>query len=167
MICQAHYLSPIGPMTMSGDDNVLTGLWFDGQKYFGSTLPRDAAEADLPIFADTRRWLDAYFDGRDPGFTPPLRLDVSFFREEVYGILLQIPYGRSTTYGAIANQIAETYGMDSNPAQAVGSAVGRNPISLIIPCHRVLGADGQLRGYAGGLDRKRYLLTLENIIFRE
>lgn len=162
MISKAHYLSPLGPMTLSGGDDALTGLWFDGQKHFGSTLPAEATEADLPIFDLTRRWLNAYFDGRDPGFTPPLRLHATAFQEEVYGILLSIPYGRTSTYGAIARQMAERHGTSSAPCRAVGAAVGRNPISLIIPCHRVLGAGGRLHGYAGGLERKQHLLTLEN-----
>lgn len=162
MNCQTRYRSPIGSMTLSADGDALTGLWFDGQKHFGSTLPAEAAEADLPIFDLTRRWLDAYFDGRDPGFTPPLRLHATAFQEEVYGILLSIPYGRTSTYGAIAHQMAERHGTSSAPCRAVGAAVGRNPISLIIPCHRVLGAGGRLHGYAGGLERKQHLLTLEN-----
>ena len=154
------YLSPLGAITLASDGEALTGLWFDGQKYFGSTLPQQAETGDCPVFAQTRRWLDCYFAGEKPDFTPPLHWDATPFRKEVWDILLTIPYGRTMTYGQIAAQLAGQAGKPQS-AQAVGGAVGHNPISLIVPCHRVVGADGSLTGYAGGVDRKVKLLALE------
>ena len=155
-----HYDSPLGRMTLLGEERGLTGLWFDGQRHF----PEDSAEYEerfLPVFGQTVRWLDIYFSGRDPGFTPQLFLEGSSFRREVWDILLTIPYGRTMTYGQIAGIIAEQRGLDRMSAQAVGGAVGHNPVSLIVPCHRVVGAGGSLTGYAGGIGRKARLLTLE------
>ena len=154
------YRSPLGAITLASDGEVLTGLWFDGQKYFGSTLPQQAEAGDCPVFVQTRRWLDSYFAGESPDFTPPLRWDATPFRRAVWEILLTIPYGRTMTYGQIAAQLADRMGKPQS-AQAVGGAVGHNPISLIVPCHRVVGADGSLTGYAGGIDRKVKLLALE------
>ncbi len=157
----AHYQSPLGGITMSSDGRFLTGLWFDGQKYFGSTLGQGHEGRDLPVFRQAAEWLDIYFSGRQPGFRPPLRLKGTEFQREVWNLLLAIPYGQTTTYGAIARRMAEGRGLPHLSAQAVGGAVGRNPVSLIVPCHRVVGSDGSLTGYAGGLDRKRALLALE------
>lgn len=158
------YSSPLGSITLASDGNSLTGLWFDGQKHFAATLTDiDTRVNDsLPIFAETTHWLDEYFSGRNPGYTPPLSLHVTPFRQRVYDILLTIPYGHTTTYGKIARRIALEKGMEHMSAQAVGSAIGRNPISIIIPCHRVTGADGSLTGYAGGIERKRRLLAIEH-----
>ena len=156
------YLSPLGAITLASDGEALTGLWFDGQKYFGSTLPQQVEMGDCPVFAQTRRWLDSYFTGEKPDFTPPLRWDATPFRRTVWDILLAIPYGRTMTYGQIAAQLADRMGKPQS-AQAVGGAVGHNPISLIVPCHRVVGADGSLTGYAGGIDRKVKLLALEGV----
>lgn len=157
------YKSILGNITLAGNENALTGLWFDGQKYFGSTLPEEYAEKKLPVFAETTRWLDIYFSGKDPGFIPPLSFSASPFREMVWKILLSIPYGQAMTYGAIADKIAAEKGIAKMSAQAAGGAVGHNPISIIVPCHRVVGTNGSLTGYAGGMDRKIKLLELEKI----
>ena len=157
----AHYDSPLGGITLSSDGEALLGLWFDGQKLFAATLDPDHEEKDCPVFDQAKRWLDVYFCGRDPGFTPPLRMKSTAFRRAVWEILLAIPFGRTMTYGEIAAELARGNGLARMSAQAVGGAVGHNPISLIVPCHRVVGADGSLTGYAGGLERKRRLLALE------
>lgn len=155
----AHYTSPLGGITLASDGQALTGLWFDGQKYFGASLSGERQERGLPVFDRAAEWLDLYFSGRAPEFTPPLALRTTPFRRAVWELLLAVPYGQTTTYGQLAAQIAQKRGGMS--AQAVGGAVGHNPISLVIPCHRVLGADGGLTGYAGGLEKKRRLLALE------
>lgn len=156
------YHSPIGSMTLASDGTSLTGLWFDGQKYFGSTLEHDVQEKSLPIFHQVSVWLDCYFQGRNPELTIPLAPCGSPFRQSVWELLLQIPYGQLTTYGAMANQLQQQTGKHVS-AQAVGGAVGHNPISILIPCHRVVGASGKLTGYAGGLEKKIHLLRLEGI----
>ncbi len=125
-----------------------------------SSQPQDS----LPVFRDTCRWLDTYFGGEVPDFAPPLEVQDTKFRLEVWDILKTIPYGKSTTYGKIAREIAEKRGMERMSAQAVGNAVGSNPVVIIIPCHRVLGSDGKLTGYSGGIERKRALLELERIL---
>ena len=160
--CFSTYMSPLGQMTMASDGQSLTGLWFDGQKHFGSTLtPQSVQVADLPLFADVRRWLDLYFSGRDPGFMPPVRFRSSDFRMLVWRLLLTIPYAATTTYGALARIVAREMGVERMSAKAVAGAVARNPISLFVPCHRVIASDGSLSGYAGGLQRKEQLLALE------
>lgn len=156
-----QYHSPLGGITLSSDGQAITGLWFDGQKYFGDTLPKRCEAKELPVFDETKRWLDLYFEGRDPGFTPPLSMQTTPFRKAVWEIMLSIPYGQTTTYGEIAEKIAKRRGVPKMSAQAVGGAVGHNSISLVIPCHRVVGANGSLTGYAGGIDKKIKLLTLE------
>ena len=156
-----HYHSPLGGMTMASDGEALTGLWFDGQKYFANTLSAEHSERALPIFDETDRWLAIYFSGKDPGFTPALNMRGTAFRKAVWEILLTIPYGQTMTYGQIADRIEKKPGVCRMSAQAVGGAVGHNAISLIIPCHRVLGADGSLVGYAGGVDKKMRLLQME------
>ena len=158
-----HYQSPLGGITVSSDGTSLTGLWFDGQKYFASTFSADYTEKDLPVFTEAKRWLDIYFSGREPDFTPPLSLNASSFRMAVWQILQSIPYGQTITYGDIARQLAAQTGKTKMSAQAVGGAVGHNPISIIVPCHRVVGAGGSLTGYAGGIDKKVKLLELEGI----
>lgn len=145
--------SPLGNILLSADEVGLTGLWFDGGRYYAETLPEEHVERETPILMDTKRWLDVYFTGREPDFTPPLHPVGSPFRQTVWQLLLEIPYGQTTTYGALLG--------DGASARAVGGAVGRNPISIIVPCHRVIGADGSLTGYAGGMDRKIRLLALE------
>ena len=161
-----HYSSPLGGITLASDGEALTGLWFDGQKYFGSTLSAKHEEKDLPVFETAERWLDLYFGGIVPDFMPPVTMRGSAFRRAVWEILLTIPYGQTMTYGEIAARIAEQKGLARMSAQAVGGAVGHNPISLIIPCHRVVGADGSLTGYAGGIDRKAKLLEMEKAALR-
>lgn len=156
-----HYASPLGGILLAADEEGLTGLWFDGEKYFADHLPSRHTEGETPILAETRRWLDTYFTGREPDFLPPLHPIGSDFRQSVWKLLLQIPYGQTTTYGEIARQLAGEMGLPRMSAQAVGGAVGHNEISIIIPCHRVVGTNGSLTGYAGGIDKKVKLLTLE------
>lgn len=181
------YTSPLGGITLASDGEALTGLWFDRQKHFGSTLaagePKDglavgnpadmltaetreaglweSAGWELPVFQETRCWLDIYFDGGVPGFTPACRLQGTPFRMAVWEILKEIPYGETMTYGEIAKRLAVQKGLVRMSAQAVGGAVGHNPIGIIVPCHRVVGGDGRLTGYAGGIGKKEKLLALE------
>ena len=162
-----HYNSPIGGIFLAADDIGLTGLWFDGEKYFADNLPTEHMEQETPILLQTKRWLDIYFAGKEPNFTPPLHPVGSEFRQAVWEILLRIPYGQTTTYGEIARQLAEKRGLAQMSAQAVGGAVGHNEISIIIPCHRVVGKGGNLTGYAGGIDKKVKLLELEHIDMRK
>ena len=174
-----HYDSPLGNITIASDGKALIGLWFDGQKHFADTIAGMPCKEgpQLPVFADTRRWLDLYFAGERPDFTPRIAPKGTPFRQTVWKILLTIPYGKTMSYGEIAQRVVETMCTSSlqdtqtsslrvtrMSAQAVGGAVGHNPISLIIPCHRVIGANGSLTGYAGGLDRKMKLLRMEDII---
>ena len=156
-----RYMSPIGVILLAADDTGLTGLWFEGSKYFAAELPKEHTEQDTPVLLETTQWLDVYFAGKEPDFTPLLHLIGSDFRQAVWNILLSIPYGRTMTYGQIAKQLAKNTGIDKMSAQAVGGAVGHNPISIIVPCHRVVGTNGSLTGYAGGLDKKIALLELE------
>lgn len=156
-----HYDSPLGGILLAADEIGLTGLWFDGQKYFASDLPAERVEQDTPALSEAKRWLDIYFTGREPDFTPPLHPIGSAFRRDVWEMLLQIPYGQTITYGGIARQLAAKRGLPRLSAQAVGGAVGHNEISVIIPCHRVVGTNGSLTGYAGGIDKKVKLLELE------
>lgn len=157
----SHYCSPIGGILLAADDIGLTGVWFEGQKYFALSLNQEHKEKEIPIFKKAKQWLDIYFSGKNPDFTIPLHFTGTAFQDEVWKILCTIPYGRTTTYGAIAKQIAVKKGLPHMSAQAVGGAVGHNKISIIVPCHRVIGADGSLTGYAGGMDKKIKLLLLE------
>lgn len=157
-----HYASPLGGILLAANDIGLTGLWFDGQKYYADNLPAEHIERETPILTDAKRWLDVYFTGNEPDFKPPLHIVGSAFRQKVWKLLLQIPYGQTVTYGELARQLAEKQGAEHMSAQAVGGAVGHNPISVIIPCHRVVGTHGSLTGYAGGIDRKTKLLELEH-----
>ena len=161
MVSVCHYESPLGGILLAADEMGLTGLWFDGQKYFARDLPGEHAEQETPILAEAKRWLDMYFTGRNPDFLPPLHPIGSTFRQSVWEILLQIPYGKTITYGEIARQLAERQRTGKVSAQAVGGAVGHNAISIIVPCHRVVGTNGSLTGYAGGIGRKVKLLELE------
>ena len=156
-----HYNSPLGGILLAADEIGLTGLWFDGEKYFADNLPKVHTEQETPILSETKRWLDLYFTGTEPDFLPPLHPIGSAFRQAVWKILLQIPYGQTTTYGEIARQLAEQRGLTHMSAQAVGGAVGHNGISILIPCHRVVGTNGSLTGYAGGISTKVKLLELE------
>lgn len=161
-----HYDSPLGGTLLAADKIGLTGLWFDGQKYFARDLSDERIEQETPILAEAKRWLDIYFTGKEPDFTPPLHPIGSEFRKAVWEILLRIPYGQTTTYGEIARQLAKKQGLDRMSAQAVGGAVGHNEISIIIPCHRVVGTGGSLTGYAGGIGKKEKLLELERADMR-
>ena len=153
--------SPLGPLCLSSDGSALTGLWLEGQKYFAATLTGREEAAPLPVFDQARRWLDAYFSGDVPGPLPPLAPQGSAFRREVWKLLLEIPRGETVTYGALAERL-RARGVAAS-ARSVGGAVGHNPISILIPCHRVVGSDGSLTGYAGGLDKKLRLLELEGV----
>ncbi len=161
MVYTYEYSSPLGMITLASDENYILGLWFNGQKHFGNVLPEKAEQKELPIFKDAKHWLDIYFSGRNPDFLPPLKYDSTPFRKTVCNIMLTIPYGQTVTYGEIAEKIASDRGIKKMSAQAVGGAVGHNPISLMIPCHRVVGTSGSLTGYGGGINRKLKLLELE------
>ncbi len=161
-----NYNSPLGEILLAADEVGLTGLWFNGQKYFARGLPAERTEQDTPALTQAARWLDIYFSGKEPDFLPPLHPVGSAFRQQVWGILLQIPYGQTTTYGQIARQLTKRQGAAKMSAQAVGGAVGHNEISIIIPCHRVVGTNGSLTGYAGGICKKIELLKLEHADMR-
>ena len=152
-----EYNSPVGLLTISSDGESITGLWIKGQKYFAATLDEKRTAKDLPVFESAREWLDDYFNGKKPDCNA-LKLNPkgSAFRQSVWDVLCDVPYGEVVTYKDIAQQI------NCKSAQAVGGAVGHNPISIIIPCHRVVGSDGSLTGYAGGIDKKKFLLNLEH-----
>lgn len=158
----SHYRSPLGDILLAADQNCLTGLWFEGQKYFALHLDKEREEKEIPVFEKTKEWLDIYFSGKEPDFTVTLRFIGTDFQKEVWKILCSIPYGQTMTYGEIAGKLAEKRGKKSMSAQAVGGAVGHNRISILVPCHRVVGSDGSLTGYAGGIEKKVKLLTLEN-----
>ncbi len=152
--------TPIGDIVMASDGIALVGLWFVGQKYFGSTIAGKSERRNLPVFDDTMLWLDIYFSGNNPDFTPQIRTTGTVFQENVWNIIKNIPYSSTMTYGDISKSLGF---VSSLSARAVGNAVGRNPISLIIPCHRVLGTNNKITGYAGGEDKKRYLLQIESV----
>ena len=156
-----HYDSPLGGITLTCDGEALTGLWFDDQKHIPAVqgLPCEAGE--WPVLKEAEEWLDLYFSGKDPGFIPKIRMRTTAFRETVWKILLTVPYGKTVTYKEIADCAAKQTGLAKMSAQAVGGAVGHNAIALIIPCHRVVGANGELTGYAGGIERKAMLLAME------
>ncbi len=156
-----HYESPLGNIVLAADAIGLTGLWFEGQKYFALYLDKENEEKELPIFERVRAWLDIYFSGKEPDFEVPLHFAGSSFQNEVWEMLCQIPYGQTVTYGDLAKQLAEKRGLAGMSAQAVGGAVARNGISIIVPCHRVVGKSGSLTGYAGGIDKKIKLLQME------
>lgn len=159
------YSSPLGLLTMVSDGKALTGLAFEHQRYFDFKVPEGAEEKECEVFKETRKWLDIYFKGNHPDFMPEISLTGSNFQMEVWRILTEIPYGEVTTYGDIAKQVAQQRGIAKMSAQAVGGAVGRNPISILVPCHRVIGKDGSMTGYGGGLDRKISLLKLEGLVW--
>lgn len=155
-----RHASPIGNLILAAQDDALIGLWMEGQNYFGQGLSEQAHEQALPVLQQAAAWVDAYFRGEQPAIDFPIAPQGSAFRQAVWKILLDIPYGSTTTYGAIAKQLAAQTGRRVC-AQAVGGAIAHNPLCVIIPCHRVIGSDGSLTGYAGGVDRKRWLLRLE------
>lgn len=159
----SHYRSPMGDILLAADEVGLTGLWFEGQKYFALQLDKAHEEREIPLFAEVKRWLDTYFSGKAPNTAVPLHFTGTDFQNEVWEILTAIPYGQTITYGQIAQRLAAQRGTAHISAQAVGGAVGHNGISIIVPCHRVVGAKGALTGYAGGIEKKRALLTLEGV----
>ena len=163
MIFQATYESPLGTLTMSSEGETLIGLWMETQTYFPSTVKEEMVpKEDLPLFSEVKRWLNRYFSGEKPVPAElPLSPRGSSFQREVWKMLCEIPYGGWITYGEIAKSIALKRENKKMSPQAVGGAVGHNPISIIIPCHRVLGAGGRLTGYTGGLDKKIRLLEHE------
>lgn len=161
------YESPLGKILISADAQGVTGLWFYGQKYFAAGLKEHMGYDCLPIFTEVDHWLDCYFAGDRPEQLPALHMKGTDFQIQVWKKLLQIPYGETTTYGALAREIATDNHLKSMSAQAVGGAVGHNKISIIIPCHRVLGSDRSLTGYAGGIDKKLSLLKLEGVSIHE
>ena len=163
----SHYQSPMGDILLAADAIGLTGLWFEGQKYFALSLDREHEEKELPVFEHAKRWLNIYFSGKEPDFKVPLHFTGTAFQNTVWGILYTIPYGQTMTYGDIAKQLAAKRGLAHMSAQAVGGAVGRNEISIMVPCHRVVGANGSLTGYAGGIDKKMTLLKLEKAFKKE
>ena len=156
MVHTAHYRSPLGWITLAAEEDMLTGLWFEGQKHFGSTLSSRSQPGDTPVLTKAEQWLNRYFQGQQPELFTKIHLRGTDFQQQVWAVLQGIPYGKTVTYGWIAEAVGKP-----GATQAVGGAVGRNPVSIMIPCHRVVGADGSLTGYAGGEDRKRWLLELE------
>lgn len=157
------YTSPLGQILLAADEIGLTGLWFSGEKFYAQNLSPDHEKGDLPLLTTAKKWLDIYFSGKEPDFLPPIHFIGSDFQKSVWQILQTIPYGEVTTYGAIAKQLAHQRGCRRMSAQAVGGAVGHNQISIIVPCHRVIGANGNLTGYARGIDKKRRLLQYEGV----
>lgn len=155
------YQSPLGGILLAADDIGLTGLWFEGEKFYAHGLEEAHEEKEIPVLCQAKKWLDIYFSGREPDFVLPLHRKGSPFQQEVWEILLEIPYGETTTYGEIAEKIAQKRGLLRMSAQAVGGAVGHNEISIVVPCHRVVGTNKSLTGYAGGIEKKIALLKLE------
>ena len=169
MLYKTNYSSPLGELRLASDGKALVGLWMLGQKYFEGTIKEEMEEkADLPIFEAVKNWLDRYFAGEKPLSSElPLAPMGGEFRQEVWKILCEIPCGQTMTYGAIAKQVAAKENKATMSAQAVGGAVGHNPISIVIPCHRVVGAGGSLTGYAGGIEKKVWLLKHEGVELSE
>ncbi len=164
----ATYASPLGTMTLASDEERLIGCWFDGQKHDRAALFGEETCERLTLVLDAAKaWLDVYFSGKDPGAPPPLHIAGSPFQRLVCELMLTIPFGQVATYGALAAAVASRRGRDLTSARAVGGAVRRNPLSLFVPCHRVVGADGRLTGYAGGLERKIWLLEREGVSLTE
>ena len=163
----SRYQSPIGNILLAADETGLTGLWFEGQKYFALYLDKEHEEKELPVFEQAKKWLDTYFSGKKPEFEVPLHFTGTDFQNEVWEILYSIPYGQTMTYAEIASRLAKKRGLKRMSAQAVGGAVGRNEISIIVPCHRVAGTNGSLTGYAGGINKKIALLKLEGALKKE
>ncbi len=164
------YRSPVGGILLASDGTGLTGLWFEGEKFYADGLDPEhleenhSMEKEVPVFETVKKWLDIYFSGREPDFMPPVHMAGTPFRLSIWKLLRQIPYGETVTYGKLAEMAAKERGIARMSAQAVGGAVGHNPISVIVPCHRVVGSDGSLTGYAGGLDIKAKLLSLEGAV---
>ena len=165
MFYSTHYQSPVGGLMLASDGENIIGLWMEGQKYFAATVAEElTVKDDLPVFAFAKNWLDRYFSGENPAISElPLAPKGGEFRRTVWDILCKIPYGELTTYGEIAKEVAAKINKERMSSQAVGGAVGHNPIAIIIPCHRVVGASGSLTGYAGGIDKKVKLLEHESV----
>jgi len=165
MIYTTQYHSPLGPLFLAEREGSLIGAWFEGQKYFAHTLPvQGTQEGETPVLEQAKAWFGRYFNGEAPSVEGlPLAPEGSDFQKLIWKLLLEIPYGQLTTYGALGREAARRLGRETMSAQAVGGAVGHNPISVIIPCHRVVGANGSLTGYAGGLDIKVALLEREGV----
>jgi methylated-DNA-[protein]-cysteine S-methyltransferase len=157
----SYYSSPLGKMALLSDREKLTAILFCGQRFYNERMECEHEEKDLPVFTRTKEWLDIYFTGKNPKFTPPVSLYGTPFQLSVWNLITNIPYGETVTYGELAQKIASANGISKMSARAVGAAVGRNPISIIIPCHRVIGSNGNLTGYSGGIDKKLKLLQLE------
>ena len=164
MIYTAAYASPLGDMLLAQKDGALVGLWFEGQKYYGAAISEAVPKDDDKTSVKVKRWLDRYFAGQKPDAAElALAPAGSDFRQAVWDILCEIPYGKTISYGGIAETLAKRKGLARVSARAVGGAVSHNPISIVIPCHRVVGSDGSLTGYAGGIDKKIKLLASEGI----
>ncbi|MCC8080651.1 MAG: methylated-DNA--[protein]-cysteine S-methyltransferase [Lachnospiraceae bacterium] len=163
MQCVSHFESPMGGILLASDEAGLTGLWFEGQKYFSFHTDEETTEKETAFSEQAKRWLTVYFSGKEPDFAVPVHLMGTDFQMEVWKILSSIPYGQTMTYGEIAKKIAAQRNLPRMSAQAVGGAVGHNPVSIMVPCHRVVGSDGSLTGYAGGIEKKVRLLTLEKV----
>lgn len=159
----SKYQSPIGTILLSADDIGLTGLWLENQKYYALHLNKENTEKDIPLLKKAKRWLDIYFSGNEPDYKLPLHFTGSAFQNAVWKILCSIPYGQTATYGEIAEILAKQKNLKRMSAQAVGGAVGHNRISIIVPCHRVIGSNGNLIGYSGGIKNKQKLLELEGL----
>lgn len=166
----SSYQSPVGELLLAADEIGLTGVWFDGQKYFAGSFDRQGSVQSAEshgggslVLEQAKRWLTVYFSGKEPDFMPPLHMVGTPFQISVWEILQKIPYGSTMTYGEIAAEIAAQKGIPRMSAQAVGGAVGHNPVGILVPCHRVVGSNGSLTGYAGGMDKKIKLLTLEKV----
>lgn len=159
----ATYQSPIGEILLAADESGVIGLWLENEKYFASGLERDHEEKEIPVLKLAKHWLDIYFSGKNPDFMPSIHMIGTEFQKEVWEILLCIPYGQTITYGEIAKRLAEKRRIPHMSAQAVGGAVGHNKLSILVPCHRVVGSNGSLTGYAGGLNKKIKLLELEGV----
>lgn len=155
------YHSPLGEITLACRDEGLTGLWFDGQKHYGSTLTDIKTEADTPVMSLAVRWLDEYFSGHEPQFMPPVSLIGTPFSRLVWRKLTEIPYGTTLTYKELTLRMAARGEGGEGAVRAVAAAIGRNPVSIIVPCHRIIGSGGRLTGYAGGIERKEWLLRME------
>lgn len=156
-----HYPSPVGGILLAADKTGLTGLWFDGAKYYAAGLGAEWKEKTTEALERAKEWLAIYFSGREPDFLPPIHMEGTPFQLAVWEILQKIPYGTTVTYGQVAEEIARQKGIPKMSARAVGTAVGHNKISILIPCHRVVGANGDPTGYAGGIEKKVELLAME------
>lgn len=159
----SDYNSPLGKILLAADEKGLVGLWFERQKYYAYHLPQKNLERKVKPIQEAESWLHIYFSGKEPDFTPPLHYTGTDFQMQVWNLLRTIPYGETRTYGEISKMIAKSMGVDKMSAQAVGGAVSHNPVSIIVPCHRIVGSGGSLAGYAGGIDKKLKLLQYESV----